>query len=80
MSALHLGPEGLNTDGINGKVGVGTSAPSEAFEVTGNIKMTGGSFTNGHLVLGQYHIWVDPTGKLRIKNGIPTYSTDGNLV
>jgi hypothetical protein len=80
MPALHLGTEGQSTDGINGKVGVNTSTPSEPLEVNGNIKMTGGGHSTGHLVLGQYHIWVDPTGKLRIKSGIPTYATDGTIV
>ncbi len=80
MSALHLGSEGQSTDGINGKVGVNTSAPSEPLEVNGNIKMTGGGFANGHIVLGQYHIWVDTQGHLRIKSSQPISATDGVIV
>ena len=38
------------------------------------------SYDVGHLVLGTYHIWVDTTGNLRIKNGKPTHDTDGKLV
>lgn len=30
--------------------------------------------------LGNYRLWVDGTGALRIKNGAPTGDTDGNLV
>ncbi len=30
--------------------------------------------------LGAYHIWVDATGDLRIKDGVPTSDTDGTVV
>lgn len=80
MSALHLGSEGQSTDGINGKVGVNTSTPSEELEVSGNFKITGGGYINGHLLMGQYHIWIDPQGKMRIKPGQPSSPIDGNLV
>jgi hypothetical protein len=32
------------------------------------------------LVLGTYRFWVDSSGRLRIKNGIPTSETDGTVV
>lgn len=35
MPALHLGSEGYATDGVNGKVGIGTSSPSELLTITG---------------------------------------------
>lgn len=38
------------------------------------------SFYNGHLILGNYHLWVDSTGDLRIKSGAPTGDTDGAVV
>jgi hypothetical protein len=34
----------------------------------------------GPLQLGSYHIWVDTSGRLRIKNGVPTSETDGTVV
>lgn len=37
-------------------------------------------WNGNHLVLGTYHIWVDATGDLRIKNGAPTSGTDGTVV
>jgi hypothetical protein len=40
----------------------------------------GGAWNGGHLVLGAYHIWVDATGDLRIKNGAPTSDTDGAVI
>ncbi|MFP4163863.1 MAG: hypothetical protein ACLFQB_11680 [Chitinispirillaceae bacterium] len=81
MAALNLGSEGLSTSGINGKVGVGTTSPSEVFEVSGgNSRLGGGDYNNGHIVLGNYHIWVDGNGDLRIKNGIPASTTDGTVV
>jgi hypothetical protein len=138
MGALHLGAEGYSTDGTNGKVGIGTSAPAEALDVNGNIKSaalsadavravtnsahglqlqnSAGSFTvldidttnyrvgvgtvtpsqpldvngnvkcgtggynNGHLLLGNYHLWVDASGRLRIKSSSPTSEGDGTIV
>lgn len=32
------------------------------------------------LQLGTYHLWVDGSGRLRIKNGVPTSDTDGTVV
>lgn len=32
------------------------------------------------LVLGNYHLWVDSTGKFRIKDGAPSSDTDGTVV
>lgn len=42
--------------------------------------ITSGTWNSTHLVLGNYHIWVDATGDLRIKNGAPTSDTDGTVV
>jgi hypothetical protein len=36
-------------------------------------------WSEGHLVLGTYHFWVQG-GKLYLKNGAPTTSTDGTIV
>jgi hypothetical protein len=30
--------------------------------------------------MGTYHLWIDATGKLRMKNGAPTSDLDGSLV
>jgi hypothetical protein len=38
MAALHLGSEGYATDGTNGRVGIGTSSPSEDLDVAGDIR------------------------------------------
>jgi hypothetical protein len=80
MAALHLGSEGESTDGVNGKVGIGTATPGEVLEVTGNIKTTNSSYMIGHLLMGPYHIWVDNVGRLRIKNGPPMSALDGTIV
>lgn len=39
-----------------------------------------GAWNQGHLRLGQYHLWVDSTGDLRIKYGKPTSDMDGAVV
>ncbi len=37
-----------------------------------------GTFDGGHLVMGNYHLWVDAQGRLRMKNGAPTPITGDN--
>jgi hypothetical protein len=39
-----------------------------------------GGFDNGHLIVGNYHLWVDSTGDLRIKSSAPTSDGDGAVV
>jgi len=46
----------------------------------GHLRAFGGGFDQEHMVLGGHHIWVDSTGKLRIKPGAPTSDLDGALV
>jgi len=45
-----------------------------------NLKLRDGTWNTGHLMLGNYHIWVDSAGNLRIKDGAPTSDTDGVVV
>lgn len=33
-----------------------------------------------HLVMGAYHLWIDATGVLRSKSGVPTSDTDGTAI
>jgi hypothetical protein len=44
------------------------------------IYQTAGDWDKGHLQLGNYHLWVDGDGKLRIKSGAPASATDGAVV
>lgn len=46
------------------------------------IKDTAGNsgWNTAHLILGIYHIWVDTTGDMRIKNSAPTSDTDGTII
>jgi hypothetical protein len=39
-----------------------------------------GAWNGQRLKLGGYNLWVDSTGRLRIKNGVPTSDTDGTVV
>ncbi|WP_273125865.1 hypothetical protein [Bacillus weihaiensis] len=47
---------------------------------TGSVKIDGGGWNTYRMILGNYHLWVDSIGKLRIKNGAPTSDTDGAIV
>lgn len=39
-----------------------------------------GAWDDGHLIMGNYHLWIDATGKLRMKNGAPTGDLEGVVV
>jgi len=59
-----------------------SSAATEKFSVenNGTVNIAGGGHNSGHIILGAYHLWVDSTGDLRMKNGAPTSDTDGSVV
>lgn len=46
------------------------------------IKDTAGNsgWNTSHAMLGIYHLWVDASGRLRIKNSAPSSDTDGTVV
>ncbi len=66
-SVNFVGTPVYPTDDFNGCVAI----RSRRFEF--------GASDNG-LKLGNHRIWVDPSGKLRIKNGEPANATDGTVV
>ncbi len=46
----------------------------------GNIRTLGSGAWNGaHMIMGAYHLWIDSSGRLRIKSGAPTSDTDGTV-
>ena len=54
---------------------------SYANSTTTHLATTGdGGFDNPHVKLGDYNLWVDSTGRLRIKSTEPTSDTDGIVV
>ena len=61
------------------KPGIGSGG-----NATGNVQIKttlgGGTWNTSHLELGIYHLWVDSTGRLRIKNSAPTSDTDGTVI
>lgn len=61
---VALGRRGPNILGVGGKNHLGVS----------------GSWDSGHLVMGQYHLWVDQQSRLRIQYGAPRSDTDGAIV
>jgi hypothetical protein len=57
-----------------------TAAADWAFIDSAGLGIASGGWDTPHLRLGSYHLWVDSTGDLRIKNGAPTSDTDGTIV
>lgn len=49
-------------------------------DAAGGVDIKQGTWNGGHLRLGNYHLWVDSAGKLRIKNGTPASDSDGTVV
>lgn len=50
-----------------------------AVESNGDTRI-GGAWNNGRMKLGAYYLWIDATGRLRIKNSAPSSDTDGTVV
>lgn len=49
-------------------------------QAMGNLQCHNSSWNTSHLVLGFYHIWIDSTGKLRMKGGQPVSDNDGVII
>lgn len=39
-----------------------------------------GAWDSGPMRLGAYRLWIDISGRLRVKNGAPNSDTDGTIV
>ena len=70
-------------------LGNGSVAPDAGFQrlAIGQIGPRAGDFFNvgsawdgSHLLMGSYHLWVDSSGRLRIKSSAPSSDTDGTVV
>lgn len=53
---------------------------TEITRVVNNNAADSSEWDGNHLTIGNYHIWVDSTGDLRIKSGAPANDTDGTVV
>ena len=43
-------------------------------------RLSGSAWDGAHPILGQYHLWIDATGDLRIKSSQPTSDLDGQII
>jgi len=57
--------------------GLRRTAPRQIGPREGDFINVGSAWNSSHLVMGNYHLWVDTTGALRIKNGAPDRDRDG---
>ena len=68
---------------VGGSINI-TPGTGSGGNVSGNvvIKDTAGNggWNTAHLVIGVYHLWVDGSGRLRVKSSAPTSDTDGTVV
>lgn len=50
-------------------------------DIYAKVSQQQGSAWNGnHPVMGSYHLWIDSSGRLRVKSSKPTSDTDGTVV
>lgn len=69
--------------GVNDNVDVGIPAVYRSRSPVpyyGHLRTQDSAWNTAHMILGNYHLWVDSTGDLRIKSGAPTSDTDGAVV
>lgn len=64
---------------VNLTAGVGSNANASGNVVAKDTAGNGAAWNTTHYVMGAYHLWVDTTGRLRIKGSVPTSATDGNV-
>ena len=60
--------------------GTGTGGNSSGNLTIKDTAGNGSAWNTSHLVIGNYHFWVDAAARLRIKTIAPTSDTDGNVV
>ena len=67
---LVCAADGTNTEvhriSAKGDVGIGVNGSA--------------AYNQSHLQLGNYHLWIDSSGRLRIKSSAPASDTDGTIV
>ena len=65
-----------DSDTLMSRTGVGliTMATGDSFGITD------GTWNGGNFRMGAYYLWVDGSGRLRIKSGAPASDTDGTIV
>jgi hypothetical protein len=46
----------------------------------GTVQVSTGVWNTGPMRMGTFYLWVDGSGRLRIKSGAPSSDTDGTVV
>ncbi len=69
------------TDGTNGELFlIAPNGATCAYTADDGLHINGSAWNGRHFAMGNYHMWVDTTGDLRINNGAPISDTDGVVV
>lgn len=74
--ALRMGSGASGVDVVLSRI----SSTSMGTATTNSFRAGNGVWNEGHLLMGAYHLWIDSTGRLRIKSSAPTSDTDGTVV
>jgi hypothetical protein len=62
---------------VFGKSGIGAALTIDENRC---VKVEGSAWNGSHFIMGNYHFWVDSSGKLRTKSSAPSSDTDGTVV
>lgn len=77
---MAQGWDPVNDSFVTQSMHAGTAKKPYWINPAGGEVMAGTGLFNEPLRLGNYRLWVDGAGALRIKNGAPTSATDGTVV
>jgi hypothetical protein len=53
---------------------------ADTIEKSQSVHIGNSTWNGGHLILDNHHLWIDGSGRLRIKKGAPKHDTDGTVV
>jgi hypothetical protein len=70
----------LAAGGTNKVQLIHNGAEQACIDTDSSFKVTGGTWNTSHLKLGAHHLWVDASGRLRMKSSAPTSDMDGTVV
>ena len=78
---ITFGYDGTNDIGVIQSMHRGITPKAVAINPSGGAVMVGnGTWNTGPMRLGSNYLWIDSSGRLRIKNSVPTSDTDGTVV
>ncbi|WP_151710702.1 phage tail protein [Acinetobacter brisouii] len=77
---LAMGYDPVNDFFVMQAIHAGLSKKGLALNPAGGDVLLNNAWDKGCLRLGEYRLWIDESGNLRLKNGAPTFDKDGKAI